>query len=189
MIVKCTSQIAVFTLLFFAIFMDVEAQSFSCPDNYDGNEWSLVQGPIGVRLKSDLYTTEAIDKIASIPYYFTQGSGNNFTVLLDWNTLTNNMKPISDKTAKDLIMMRIAIFNFNGGFPCNGNTNPQDVYLVNFVSQAQCSVTTSCLSLLKYDDEIPCPNHSELQDRIIRNNLSGEGYWRQFRTKPCGFTV
>ncbi len=66
--------------------------------------------------------------------------------------------------------MRLARhYNDVYGAPCDFTNNGSE-FTVKFVSQAQCSVTTSCLSELKYNDEVPCNLHN-LEDRIEYKKL------------------
>jgi hypothetical protein len=192
MIVKCTRQIAVSILLLFALFMDVKAQtpSFDCPSDFNPSTWIEHTEEIKLEIRFPAHENaiwwQVLQLESLIPPHYVHIKGNDITVLIDWSTFDNQSKPLSDETVKELMLMRLAReYNKTYGFECV--SHHEEIFTIKFVSQAQCSVTTSCLSLLKYNDEIPCLQHPELEQRIIRNNLTGEGYWRQFRTKPCGF--
>ena len=104
-------------------------------------------------------------------------------VIVDWSTFQNDLKPISDESAKEYLLLQIA--KKASGLPLGNCTvaSPTE-YEVLFPTVSKCSVLTSCLNKLAFNESVICDNHELIDNEIYEEN--GNTYWRSFKTKYCG---
>lgn len=140
--------------------------------------------------------TEYVDmgKVKYTPFPFNQGSGVSADakvilyssppiVIIDWSTFQNDLKPISDESAKEYLLLEIA--KKASGLPLGNCTvaSPTE-YTVHIPTVSKCTVLTSCLNKLDFSERVICDRHDLVANEVYEEN--GNAYWRSFKTKYCG---
>lgn len=174
--VNFTKLTIVYFVLSLVFCLKLEAQPFDCPDDFDEYNWTKETTAFTITTGPDNAGS------ATITEQWISNIGGVTTILIDWSTFTNNLKPLTDEVVKEMMLLNITKYLKMPASNCT--VALPTIYSVNFVSKTQCTKTLSCLSELMYNDAIPCDNHDLASVYTV---LNGRAYWRELYTVNCGF--